>query len=192
MGNFFNNFWDALTHPVSMIGGAIKLANNQDDIAAQGLQDHTWSSSDIINYFRDNAYPDGSVASASKVAGSSTPGSSTDVSGYDQAAWDLEKTRELLEEQRAYNSAEAEKNRQWQERMSNTAYQRATEDLEAAGLNKWLAVTGGNGASASTPSGATASSSAGDVSTPTPQIFKQLISSLASIFGSAAKIAGKK
>lgn len=61
------------------------------------------------------------------------------------------------EKARLFNSAEAQKNRDWQTMMSNTAYSRAVADMKNAGINP--ASLGGNATSspASTPGGSTAS-----------------------------------
>lgn len=58
-----------------------------------------------------------------------------------------------------WSSAEAQKDRDWQEYMSSTAYQRAFDDIKAAGYNPWLILD--RGSAASTPGGSTASASSG-------------------------------
>lgn len=64
-----------------------------------------------------------------------------------------------MREQNQFNANEAQLNRDFQERMSSTAYQRAVSDMKAAGINPVVAL--GHMNAASTPTGSAASSSTG-------------------------------
>lgn len=85
---------------------------------------------------------------------------------FDYASWDnnyksIENqiTRKGLtgaeQEANAFTASEAQKQRDWETEMSNTAYQRQVKDMQAAGVNPALAMSAGG---APTPSGASASS----------------------------------
>lgn len=77
----------------------------------------------------------------------------------DQARLDREFQQSSADKAMRFNADQAQINRDWQTEMSNTAYQRAMKDMQAAGLNPILAYTQGGAAvtSGSSASGVSAS-----------------------------------
>lgn len=78
----------------------------------------------------------------------------------DQTAKEMAYNSEEAEKARQFSAEQAQLTRDYEERMSNTAYQRAMADAKAAGIN----ILNASNQQASTPTGATASTSMGTAS----------------------------
>lgn len=87
--------------------------------------------------------------------------------------------KDLAHDARVFNANEAQKQRNWEQYMASTQYQRAISDMKAAGINP-ASLSGVNAQPSSVPSGASASSSA-------PSFSSSTFSGLSDIVNSAVK-----
>lgn len=108
------------------------------------------------------------------------PALGNSISNWFTGDTDYARSLETLGFQNAFNASEAQKQRDFEERMSNTAYQRASADMQAAGYNPALMFSQGG---ASTPSGSSARSGSGGA----PQVHNPLGNIISTVIGSVFK-----
>lgn len=101
----------------------------------------------------------GNVSQSSNYSNSTSSGATYGSAASAQALANMREanafTQIMWEKQAEYNSREAQKTRDWQERLANTTYQRTVQDMIKAGVNPILAAGAGLSAD-SVSSGATA------------------------------------
>ncbi len=102
-------------------------------------------------------------------------------------------TAEQLAKQRDFNAAEAQKLRDWQTEMSNTAYSRAIADLKKNGINPYMSISGMSPATTPTGAAATSAYGVGSVgrSPGSPQGFNNLVNSAFNLASKAITVFGK-
>ncbi len=98
---------------------------------------------------------------------------------------DYARELELQSISNAFNASEAQKSRDFSERMSSSAYQRAIADMKAAGLNPSLAFSQGG---ASTPSSASASAASAHAGR-SGEGWREIGNILTSLLGGAFRVA---
>lgn len=103
-------------------------------------------------------------------------------------------TAEQLSKQRDFNASEAQKLRDWQTEMSNTAYSRAIADLKKNGINPYMSINGLSPASTPTGAAATSGYGVGSVgrSPASPQGFNNMINSAFNLASKAITVFGRK
>lgn len=151
--------------------GLQSISNNPSAVGLSG-DNKVALNSDAADYYNNNSfmeYLEGLMASQGQEA-------------VENRLFNSDEARKARE----FAAAEAQKNRDWQETMSNTAWQRTVADLQKAGLNPILAYAQG---SASTPTGSSAQSSQGSINSTGGDTLSAVLNAFANLISSAGDIA---
>lgn len=157
MANIADTISNGLTALTSGLGAAI--SGN----ATSGFSDSSGYNMSTSEGGSQSTSVSDSASNAYSVSGATSDSTSRSITyGREASANDIQRAAEanaiqerMWKEQADYNASEAQKDRDFQAYMANTAYQRVVKDMIAAGLNPLLAVQNGG---AATPTGAMASS----------------------------------
>lgn len=125
-----------------------------------------------------------------RVSGGYLPGGHRPAHEMLQGAWDEYSGRNAADRATKVNISEAQKNRDFQLMMSNTAHQRSVADLKAAGLNPILAA--GSQGGASTPAGSSATAQPAQTQTGMLDIIRVIPQALQSMASAVQSMSSAK
>lgn len=196
IANWFQSLTDGLTEAQDWFASLLDTGFNAFETVGDFAINHgvnNFSPASSLVYYLTGSTPQGeSLDYWSENMGSLIQPDDSDMAS-DETQW-LDYISGLLASQkeenqiaREYNAEQAEISRKWQKDMADTQYQRAVADMKAAGLNPILAAT--KGFSANTPSGATASTSAGrgDTLVDVLSVFGSSVEAIISLLSKRAK-----